>query len=184
METFTSILVESLISGILVSGLIGYFLLRRDERIKNTIQEEFKKRDIFFNAQFNFKQRSVEELLGPVMMQLTRSSITLQAYRPNDAFQEAILKECNETVRDLLLKKGFLLPAELLPDAGEFIKHYDGWLQLYNDVRIVKNDKEAKLLFTFDFPRQAEQNFGKKYNEFRKELRIEEKLRQEVTAGI
>ena len=177
MGEIPKILLQALVDGVLVSGIIGYFLLRRDERIKNTIQNEFKQRDTFFNAQFDFKQRSVEELLGPVMMQLKRSSITLNAYKPNDAYREAILKECNENIRSLLLTKAFLIPSSLLPDAAEFIKHYDGWLQAYHQFRVKEDDKEKAFVFTFDFPHKAEENFLKKYNDFRNELMIEEKLR-------
>ena len=177
MQEIQKLLIEAAVNGIVVSGIIGFFLLKRDERIKNTIQEEFKKRDIFFNAQFDFKQRSVEELLGPVMMQLKRSSITLGSYKPNDSYREAILKECNENIRALLLSKAFLIPSSLLPDAAEFIKHYDRWLQAYHELRVVQNDKEKAFVFTFDFPHKAEENFLKKYNDFREELMIEEKLK-------
>src|SRR5688572_10341122 len=119
----SKILIESLVSavfsGFIISFILGYFITLRDERIKKNIEEEFSKRDTFFNAQFNFKQRSLEELLGPIMLQFKRSEIALKYYGANDAYREGILKECNELIRDLLLKKGFLIPSELLPDAAD-----------------------------------------------------------------
>ena len=181
MKEGTKVLLEAVanlvVSGLLVSLILGYFITKRDEKIKNSIQEEFKKRDTFFNAQFNYKQRAVEELLGPIMMQLKRSALTVQAYEPNNAYREGILKECNETVRELLLKKGFLIPTELLPDATDLIRHYDEWLQLYQQIRIIQNDRKTPFVFTYNFPHEAEKNFLKTYDDFRKELKVEEKMK-------
>jgi|GEM_PF-815948 len=181
MKEETKILLEAVANlvanGLLVSLVLGYFITKRDEKIKNSIQEEFKRRDVFFNAQFNFKQRAVEELLGPVMMHLKRSAMTLLAYQPNSAYREDILKDCNETVRDLFLKKSFLIPTELLPDVADLIRHYDEWLQLYQQIRIIQNDRKTPFVFTYNFPKKAEENILKIYEAFRKELKVEDKLK-------
>lgn len=170
-------LIEAVISGLLVSVVLGYYITSRDEKIKNSIQEEFKKRDVFFNAQFNFKQRSLEELLGPIIMQLKRSQLALDAYKPNNAYREGILKQCNESVRDLLLTKGFLIPSDLQSDAGDLIRHYDEWLEAYDQLRVKSQDKTQPFVFTYDFPKQAEEHFVQKYEDYRKELKIEETLK-------
>jgi len=181
MKEVTKVLVEALvnalISGLLISFVLGYFITKRDEMLKNSIQEEFKKRDTYFSAQFDFKKRAVEELLGPVMMQLKRSSITLDTYDANNAYREAILKDCNEKVRDLLLTKSFLIPTELLPYASDLIKHYDEWLQTYDRLRIKQNDSKSPFVFTYNFPHKAEENFLATYDAFRKELKIETALK-------
>lgn len=176
-EILANTLIEAIISGSLVSVVLGYYITARDERIKNSIQEEFKKRDAFFSAQFNFKQRSLEELLGPVTMQLKRSELALDAYKPNSAYREGILKQCNESIRDLLLTKGFLIPSDLRSDAGDLIRHYDGWLEAYDQLRVKSQDKGQPFVFTFDFPKQAEDHFLQKYEEYRRELKIEETLK-------
>jgi len=169
-------IVSSFFSGVLVSLILGYFITKRDEKIRNSIQEEFKKRDAFFNAQIDYKRRALEELLGPVMIQLKRSAITLDAYDSNNSFREAILKECNEKVRDLLLIKSFLIPTDLLPHAAELIKHYDEWLQHYNKIRVTQAKSETPFVFTYNFPTESEEKFLEAYDTFRKELRIEQKL--------
>ena len=40
IETITTTIIEA----ILVSGILGYFFLKREERLKKTIEEEYKKR--------------------------------------------------------------------------------------------------------------------------------------------
>lgn len=177
METLSAMAIKIILETIIVSGVIGYFLTQREERLKKTIEEEFKKRDTFFSAKFNFKLRALEELLAPVKLQLMRSLITLKNYKPNDAYLEKILKECNETIRRLLLEKGFLIPVDLLPFAEKFISHYDEWLQAYQAARETLNNQEISHVFTYNFPHDAEKAFKDKYEAYRVELEIEGSLK-------
>jgi hypothetical protein len=176
METITQLIIKVCIETILISGILGYLLNKREERMKKTIEEEFNKRSTFFDARFNFKLRSLEELLAPIMLQLIRSKLTLKKYDANNEYREQILKECNETILGLLITKGFLLPTELIPHAEEFINHYDNWLQEYKKTRLDNNDKETHLVFTYDFPHKAEKVFREKFDTYRKELEIEGSL--------
>ena len=109
-------------------------------------------------------------------MQLKRSKITLDKYKPNDSYREAIFKECNETIRDLLLQKGFLIPPDLQPSAGDFLLHYDGWLQHYHQIREVEKDMEKSFVFTYDFPHDAAKKFQEKYALYRENLLIDAKM--------
>ena len=177
MDAILTETIKVIIQSLMVSGILGYFFLNREERLKKTIEAEFKKRDTYFNAQFNYKSRALEEVLGPIMMQLKRSSIALNTYKPNDRYREAILKSCNETIRDLILTKGYLIPPDLMPDASEFLKHYDGWLQHYNQLRVVDKNMEASFVFTYDFPHKAEQRFYEKYKKYREDLKIDEEMK-------
>ena len=177
MNLLTEIFLKIVIETILVSGVIGYIITRREERLKKKIEEEFKKRDTFFNAQFNFKLRSLEELLAPIKLQLMRSAVTLRNYKANDVYREKILKECNETIRSLLLGKGFLIPANLLPYAEKLISHFDEWLQAYQQAREVQNNTKTEHVFTYNFPHDAEQRFTEQYEMFLKELEIEGSLK-------
>jgi hypothetical protein len=63
METIIEIAVKIFVEAILISGILGYFFSKREERMKKTIEEEFGKRDKFFDARFNFKLRALEERL-------------------------------------------------------------------------------------------------------------------------
>lgn len=112
MQDILTTTIKVILEAILISGILGYFFLKREERLKRTIEEEFKKRDAFFNVRFNFKLRALEELLAPIKLQLIRSKINLNGYDANNEYREQILKECNETIRGLLLEKGHLIPTE------------------------------------------------------------------------
>ena len=176
METITESIIKIIIETVLISGILGFFFMQREERMKKTIEEEFKKRDKFFDARFNFKLRALEELLAPIKLQLIRSKITLKGYDANNEYREKILKECNETIRSLLLGKGHLIPVKLMPFAEKFISHYDEWLQAYREAREVNNDNELNHVFTYNFPQDAEKAFVEEYDKYRKELEIEGSL--------
>lgn len=176
MQTIAEIVIKIFVEAILISGIISYFFSKREERMKKTIEEEFKKRDKFFDTRFIFKLRSLEELLAPIKLQLIRSNITLMGYDANNEYREKILKECNENIRGLLLEKGHLVPADLLPYAEKFISHYDEWLQAYKATREVQNKTEVEHIFTYNFPHDAEKAFEEKYEAYRKELEIEGSL--------
>ena len=63
MEAITEIAIKISVETILISGILGYFFNKREERMKKTIEEEFSKRDKFFDLKFNFKLRALEERL-------------------------------------------------------------------------------------------------------------------------
>jgi len=176
METLTELAIKIFVETILISGVIGYFFNKREERMKKTIEEEFNKRNTFFDVRFNFKLRALEELLAPIKLQLIRSKITLKGYDANNEYREKILKECNETIRRLLLEKGHLVPADLIPSAEMLISHYDEWLQAYRASREVQNNITVRHIFTYNFPHHAEEAFNEKYEAYRKELEIEGSL--------
>lgn len=176
MEELINSILKAVIEAILVTGILGYFFLKREETLKRSIEEEFKKRERFFDTRFNHKLRALEELLAPIKLQLIRSNITIQGYDANNEFRENILKECNENIRKLLLEKGYLIPADLMSHAEKFIKHYDEWLQAYKEIREIKNDTSVKHVFVYSFPHDAEDAFVEKYEVYRKELEIEGSL--------
>ncbi|MBK8955275.1 MAG: hypothetical protein IPM34_06940 [Saprospiraceae bacterium] len=74
------------------------------------------------------------------------------------------------------MKYHTLIPAELIPYAEKFISHYDEWLQAYRATREIQNSTDVKHVFTYNFPRDAEQAFANKYETYRKELEIEGSL--------
>jgi hypothetical protein len=174
---FSEAIISAIVSGVFVSLILGYFITTRDQKIKSQIEEEFKKRDSFFATSLHFKSRCVDELLGPVNMQLKRSAIALEAYKPNNPYRENILKECNETIRNLLLTKSALIPIELMPHAADLIRHYDEWLESYNQIRVLAKDTKTAFVFTYNFPQEAETQFIKVYDEYRTELNMDGKLK-------
>jgi hypothetical protein len=173
MDTLTEIIVKIFIEAILISGILGFYFSKREERMKKTLEEEFRKRDMFYDTQFGFKLKSLEELLAPVKLQLMRSKISIEKYTGNNEFREKIIKECNETIRKILLDKGHLIPVDLMPFTEKFIKHFDEWLQAYREQREMENDNKQTHVFVYSFPKDAETAFNNKYDEYRKELAIE-----------
>lgn len=176
MNLFAEILIKIFIETILISGVIGFFILKREEILKKKIEEEFKKRDMFFNTRFNYKLRALEELLAPVKLQLIRSKIAVRKYDAGNEYREKIIKECNETIRKILLEKGHLIPPDLMPFTEKFISHYDQWLQAYQQAREIKKDPNVSHVFTRDFPHDSEEKFIAKCDAYRKELEIEGSL--------
>jgi hypothetical protein len=173
MDTVTEVVIKVLIEAILISGILGFYFSKREERMKKTLEEEFRKRDMFYDTQFGFKLKSLEELLAPVKLQLIRSKIAITGYTANNDYREKIIKECNETIRKILLDKGHLIPADLMPFTVRFISHFDEWLQAYRDQREMQNDNKQSHVFVYSFPHDAEKAFNDKYDEYRKELAIE-----------
>ena len=153
--------------------LLIFYFGKRWEQKQNEIQAELKERDAYFNSNFDYKRKSLEELIAPIIIQTTRSEKTLYNYKGNDAYKEEIFKKCNETVRDLLLEKSFLIPSDLVSAAGDFLSHYDVWLQQYHQIRIVEQDMGKKFVFTYNFPGEALEKFRAKYCEFRSDLKID-----------
>jgi len=160
-DLITKILIESILITALLS-VIGYFFFRREKVFEKKLQH---------------KHDTLRELLGPIRMQLIRSKIALEHYKQDrHSFKEAILKECNETVRDTLLTKGHLIPSDLIDSAADFISHYDRWLQAYHMWRVETHDEDRAFVFIGGFPKEAEQKFSEKYEAYRKELKIEDSL--------
>jgi hypothetical protein len=78
------------------------------------------------------------------------------------------LRRTNGAARDLLARRGYLLPAELHADAAALIAHYDVWTALWIDHRRrtmpAPNDP---FVFenSFTYPREAEQRIEALYAE-------------------
>jgi hypothetical protein len=156
----TAIISSSLITGLLSLGFTGW-VTRTQEEVK---------------SQRAWKERSVAELLGPIAMQLDRTKGALDRWTKQNLYIEAkIMKIGNETVRDLLLTKGHLIPPDLIPDANKLIEHYDVWLELYEKRRGGKEpDLNAEFVFAgpegYGFPKEAEVHFKERLRVFMKEL--------------
>jgi len=123
-------------------------------------------------SQRAWKERSVAELLGPMNIQFDRTKRAFDRWRDKNLYLEIkVIKTGNETIRDLLLTKGHLIPPELVNDAGKLVEHYDVWLELFEKQREGK-EPDLKSQFTFaapegyPFPSEAEAHFKEKYREY------------------
>jgi hypothetical protein len=119
---------------------------------------------------------ALSQLLGPVFMQLDRTSRAFQRWKGKNLYLEAkVIREGNTTIRDLLLQKAHLIPPDLLDHAGKLIEHYDRWLEEYEKKRASENpDLESTFVFVgpegFPFPHQSEKAFKDSFSRIFKEL--------------
>jgi hypothetical protein len=156
---------SAVISGAVVSTLIGAFLHRRLARISQEIATEGQRQFELFHSTREWKVRSVSELLGPVYMQLDRTSRAFARWQARNIYLETkVIREGNLAIRDLLLTKGHLIPPELLEDAGRLVEHYDRWLEEFERQREgPEPDLQAAFTFVgpsgFPFPVESERRF-------------------------
>jgi hypothetical protein len=119
-----------------------------------------------------WQERSVAELLGPMNIQFDRTKLAFDRWQQKNLYLEAkVIRAGNETIRDLLLTKGHLIPPELRKDAAKLLQHYDVWLELFEKQRGGKEpDLQNEFVFAgpegFPFPTDAEAAFRKKYDEY------------------
>ena len=167
--SFVQLVAAGLLSGGFLAGILGFFLHEQTTRIEEKVKSQFQSAFEIFQSQRKWKEQSLAELLGPVDMQLRRTKLALMRWDEFNLFLEIkIIKEGNETVRDLLLTKGHLIPPDLLDCAARLIQHYDIWLEKFERERLAKKpDLETKFLFTgpdgYPFPSECESKFRAKY---------------------
>jgi len=176
MENFINLLLSALISSSIIGIIISFLFKKRNETITAEVKNQFEQNMTVFKSNYQWKEKSVAELLGQVCMQLDRTRRAFKRYKSKNIFLEAqVLKNGNETIRNLLLEKAYLIPGDLIEDANQLIEHYDVWLEEFYKERELKNpDIGGKFVFAgpqgYIFPKEAEDNFKNKYHQLRKEL--------------
>ncbi len=159
------LVLAALLSGAVASSIIGVTFHRYVTRIEQEIK-----------SQRTWKEQSVSSLLGPVNMQLDRTKRAYDRWNSKNLYLEAkVIKEGNQTVRNLLLTKGHLIPPELLEDAGRLIEHYDVWLEKFEKQRLTdKPDLDSPFTFVapegYPFPWESADSFKKKFRVYWEEL--------------
>jgi len=165
IRSFGQLVVAALISGTVVSAVAGVLFTGYVTRVTEEVR-----------SQRTWKERSVGELLGPMNIQFERTKRAFDRWKEKNLYLEAkVIKSGNETIRDLLLTKGYLIPPELLDDAGKLAEHYDVWLEIFERQRGGKEpDLKSEFTFAglegFPFPRDAETRFREKYRQYWNEL--------------
>lgn len=165
MNDFIAAVVSAVVSSGVAATILGVLFLRRNKQIEADIKLRMDQLTSVMMSQRQWKERAVAELLGPVNMQLDRTSRAFKRWSAKNLFLEAkVIREGNLAVRDLLLAKGHLIPTELLPDAGLLIEHYDRWLEEYEQLRNAKHpDLDHPFVFVgsagYPFPVESEKRF-------------------------
>lgn len=176
MESLIDSLIAGIVSGSVISAVVGLLVHRRTTMIGEEIRTQFQKSLDVSRSRREWKEQSLSELLGPVYMQLDRTERAFKRWTSKNLYLEAkIIREGNLTIRNLLLEKGYLIPPELLDDAGRLVEHYDRWLEEFEKQRLSENP-ELNAPFTFvgpagyPFPRDAAHRFQETFSKLWDEL--------------
>ena len=176
MDEFVKLLLAAILSGSVISSIIGFFLYRRTIRIAEELKSEYAKSMSLFHSSRMWKEKSVAELLGPLYMQFDRTERAFKRWLAKNLFLEAkIIREGNLIIRDLLLTKSHLILPELLEDAGRLVEHYDRWLEEFERIRSSgKPELDTPFVFVgpqgFLFPNDAEAKFRDAFKKLWTEL--------------
>lgn len=176
MEQFLNLLLAALISSSVVGLIVGFLFKRKSETIAAEVKNQFEQNMTVFKSSYVWKEKTVSELLGLINIQFNRTKRASDRYTDTNLFLEAkVLKEGNQTIRNLLLEKAYLIPSELMKEANDLIEHYDVWLEEFNKQRDAENPNlNQKFIYAgpqgFLFPRKAEKKFKDKYQELWNEL--------------
>ena len=176
MENFIHLLLSTIISSTVVAAVINILYKRRTEKIVNEMKMQYDQITLTIKSRYSWKEKALAELLGPVNILLNRTVRAFNRYNANNIYLEAkVLKEGNETIRNLLLEKSYLIPNELLMEADNLIEHYDRWLEEYDKVRNTTNpDLKTPFVFVgtkgFPFPKISADKFQLVYNKIWNEV--------------
>ncbi len=159
--SFSQLLVTAILSSAVISTIIGVMF------------QGYKTRaEVRARSQYSWKEQSVTDLLAPLNMQFDRTEKAFKRWKEKNLYLEMkVVKVGNETIRDLLLLKGHLIPPVLREDAGRLIEHYDVWLEKFEKQRLSENpDLNAPFVFVgpdgYAFPSDAEKNFREVFRKY------------------
>ena len=181
METFSSSLVAGVASGSVISLILGFALHRARVGIEKEIENRFDEALEIFKSEREWKEKSLYQLLAPLVMHLERTSRIANRYRKityrergKSWFDAKLLKESNNTIKSILLSSGHLLPANLIEPANELVEHYDLWESRFDEKVLQESPNEESIFdvgFTEkEFPRHAVDEFKKAFDNLRTEL--------------
>lgn len=113
-------------------------------------------------------ERMLMEVLGPVHMQMKRAEAAYRSYLDDGRkfIYTLVLRDSNAAVKDLLLERGYLLPAALQDDALQLIEHLDIWLIKWHELRERTNPSlDDPFVFANEsvYPKRSAQNLEAAY---------------------
>jgi len=167
------------LGGLLGSGIattvLGALLLRRTKTAEAEIKSHFDEQFNVFQSTRAWKQQALAELFGPLVMQLDRTKAAFDRWNGKNLYLEGqVVRQANQTVRDLLLSKGHLIPPRLVPHAAQLVVHYDAWMEKFDRDRNSNSAADPDFVFTgpdgFGFPGPSEVEFKKEFTRLQHEL--------------
>ena len=176
MTGFWEVTLGGFIGSSLASTLAAALLLRRNRMLEFEIKRQFDERFREFESTRLWKESCLSQLLGPAVMQLKRTKRAFNRWNSKNLYLEAkIVREGNETIRDLILSKGHLIPPELMEHAEKLVEHYDRWLEEFDTKRAREfPDNDDAFVFVgtqgFPFPSDAEEKIIDTFRKLQREL--------------
>jgi hypothetical protein len=176
MPGFFEVTLGGLLGSSIATSLLGALFLRRNKRVESEIKAHFDERFQVFESTRLWKQQALFELLGPLRMQFERTKRAFQRWDQRNLYLECeVVRKGNQTIRDLLLTKGHLIPPHLMEDASQLIEHYDAWLEAFERIRSEDSEEQHKdFVFVgpdgYPFPTKAEANFNAEFGKLQAEL--------------
>ena len=115
------------------------------------------------------------KLTGQIYMNLKRSAAAYKEYlHGGKTFMFAmILRQYNEKIRELILEKGWLLPAGLQEDGLALVSHYDIWMQKWDELKKSLNpspDDQFVFPNNATFPKDAARNIEEAYQLLKQQI--------------
>lgn len=176
MAGFLEVTLGGLLGSGIATAVIGALLLRRNKIVESEIKANFDESFKVFESTRAWKQQSLFELLGPLQMQFERTKRAFSRWDRKNLYLEAkVVRDGNQTIRDLLLGKGHLIPPYLMEDACRLVEHYDAWLEAFDRIR-GETSTNGNVAFVFvgpdgyPFPTTAEAKFKAEFGKLQREL--------------
>lgn len=176
MSGFFEITLGGLLGSSLATAVLGAIFLRRNKVVESEIKSHFDESFKVFESKRSWKQQALFELLGPLQMQFERTKRAFDRWDHKNLYLEGkVVHEGNQTIRDLLLSKGHLIPPHLMGDACQLVEHYDAWLEAFDRVRgDTSTSNDTAFVFVgpqgYPFPSSAEANFKAEFRKLQGEL--------------
>lgn len=155
-EIIINILTVFISSGA-AAGVVSLITLRKTKLIEESIRTIYEKKLEEYRSRRQKKEEMLSDLVGPVVMQLHRTSRAFNRYKEKNHFLEAeVLYKSNLAIRDIIMKKGYLFDPEFMLHIINLMEHCDAWIEEFEK----NKDDSDKFIFAgpqgFPFPKDAE----------------------------
>lgn len=176
MPDLLSLAITGLLSSSVGAVIVGAIFVRHNKMIEAEIQEKFARALKVFESERTWKQQALFELFGPLQMQFDRTHNAFKRWTKKNLYLEGkVVREGNETIRNLLLSKGHLIPPDLMKEACSLVEHYDAWLEKYDNIRGTdETNTTESFVFVgpdgYPFPKSAEAKFKETFRRLQNEL--------------
>ena len=89
MDNFLRALMAGIVSGGVISTILGFLFYRRTTSIQADIKSQYDRSLAIFQSTRAWKEKSVSELLGPIYMQFDRTVRAFNRWKTINLFLEA-----------------------------------------------------------------------------------------------